>query len=94
MAVLVLQLGLRVPLKYFFGVTGTLLYVVAFIFAGVGIKELQAAGWVSTTPFDMPLQLPWLGIYPTVETLMAQGLMLCAFIATSLSMMRERKRAA
>jgi len=94
LTIVILKLGLRVPLKYFFGVTGTLLYVVAFIFAGVGIKELQAAGWVSTTPFDMPLQLPWLGIYPTVETLMAQGLMLCAFIATSLSMMRERKRAA
>ena len=92
--IVILKLGLRVPLKYFFGVTGTLLYVVAFIFAGVGIKELQAAGWISTTPFNMPLQLPWLGIYPTVETLMAQGLMLCAFIATSLSMMRERKRAA
>lgn len=90
----ILKLGLRVPLKYFFGVTGTLLYIVAFIFAGTGIKELQAAGWISTTPFNMPLQLPWLGIYPTVETLMAQGLMLCAFIATSLSMMRERKRAA
>ena len=91
---IILKLGLRVPLKYFFGVTGTLLYVVAFIFAGVGIKELQAAGWISTTLLNIPMQVPWLGIYPTVETLIAQGLMLCAFIATSLSMMRERKRAA
>src|SRR5207253_5888525 len=42
----ILKLGLRIPLKYFFGVTGTLLYIMAFIFAGNGIKELQAAGWV------------------------------------------------
>ena len=89
----ILKLGLKIPLKYFFGVTGTLLYIVAFIFAGTGIKELQAAGWVSTTPLKFPRQTPLLGIYPTVETLVAQGLMLCAFIATFFWMARERKKA-
>ena len=61
----ILKLGLEYPLKYFFGATGTLLYIVAFIFAGNGIKELQAAGWVSTTPLKFPPQAPLLGIYPT-----------------------------
>ena len=89
----IFKLGLRIPLKYFFGVTGTLLYVMAFIFAGTGIKELQAAGWVPSTPLRFPPQVPLVGIYPTVETLAAQGLMLCAFIATSLWLVRERKKA-
>jgi high-affinity iron transporter len=89
----ILKLGLKIPLKYFFGATGTLLYIVAFIFAGTGIKELQAAGWVSTTPLNFPPQTPIFGIYPTVETLAAQVLMLCAFIATSVWMARERKKA-
>jgi high-affinity iron transporter len=89
----ILKLGLKIPLKYFFGATGTLLYIVAFIFAGTGIKELQAAGWVSTTPLKFPRQTPLLGIYPPVETLAAQGLMLCAFIATSIWTARERKKA-
>jgi len=89
----ILKLGLNVPLKYFFGATGTLLYIVAFIFAGNGIKELQAAGWVSTTPLKFPPQAPLLGIYPTLETVAAQTLMLCAFIATSIWMAQERKRA-
>jgi len=88
-----LKLGLRVALKYFFGVTGTLLYIVAFVFAGVGIKELQAAGWVPTTPIDLPLQVPILGIYPTVQTLTAQAIMLCAFVVTLLRMAKERKKA-
>jgi len=88
----ILKLGVKVPLKYFFGVTGTLLYIVAFIFAGNGIKELQAALWVPTTPLTMPKPIPFLGIYPTVETLMAQGLMLMAFIATSIWMAQERKK--
>ena len=89
----ILKLGLKVPLKYFFGVTGTFLYIIAFIFAGNGIKELQAASWVSTTPVSFPPQVPLLGIYPTLQTLGAQGIMLCAFIITSFSMARQRKKA-
>ena len=88
----ILKLGVKVPLKYFFGATGTLLYIVAFIFAGNGIKELQAAGWVSTTPVRFPPQAPLLGVYPTVETLAAQALMICAFLATSWCLARERKQ--
>ena len=90
----IFKLGLRMPLKYFFGVTGTLLYIMAFIFAGTGINQLQAAGWVPATPLNFPPPVPLLGIYPTMETLAAQGLLLCAFIATSLWMMREGKKAA
>ena len=89
----ILKLGLRIPLKYFFGATGTLLYIMAFIFAGNGIKELQAAGWVPGTPVNFPLQVPFLGIYPTVETLGAQALMLLAFFVTSVWMARENHKA-
>ena len=89
----ILKLGLKVPLKYFFGATGTLLYIVAFVFAGNGIKELQAAGWVPTTPLNFPLQAPLLGIHPTIESLAAQGIMLGAFIITSIWMVRERRKA-
>lgn len=89
----ILKLGVKVPLKYFFGATGTLLYIVAFVFAGNGIKELQAAGWVSTTPLRFPPQAPLLGVYPTVETLTAQALMIFAFVATSWWLARERNQA-
>jgi high-affinity iron transporter len=89
----ILKLGVRVPLKYFFGATGTLLYIVAFVFAGNGIKELQAAGWVSTTPLRFPPQAPLLGIYPTVETLAAQAVMIFAFVATTWWLAKESKQA-
>jgi high-affinity iron transporter len=87
----ILKLGLRIPLKYFFTATGTLLYIVAFIFAGNGIKELQASLWVPTTPLNAPPPVPVLGIYPTVETLSAQAIMLVAFIATSFWMSKQRR---
>ncbi len=89
----ILKLGLRMPLKYFFGATGTLLYIMAFIFAGNGVKELQAALWVPTTPLGFPSQLPILGIYPTVETLAAQGAMVIAFVATSFWLANQSQRA-
>jgi high-affinity iron transporter len=90
----IFKLGLRIPLKYFFGVTGTLLYIMAFIFAGTGIHQLQAAGWVPATPVNFPLQAPIFGVYPTVESLSAQGLMVFAFVTTALWMARGRKKAA
>ena len=89
----IFKLGLRIPLKYFFGATGALLYFVAFIFAGNGIKELQAAGWLPSTPLSFPPQVPLLGIYPTLETLAAQASMLLAFVATSVWLARERHKA-
>jgi high-affinity iron transporter len=88
----IFKLGLRMPLKYFFGITGTLLYIMAFIFAGTGINQLQAAGWVPATPLDFPPAVPLLGIYPTMETLAVQSLLLCAFIATSFWTGHELKK--
>jgi len=90
----ILKLGLKMPLKYFFGATGTLLYIMAFIFAGNGVKELQAALWLPATPLGFPSQLPILGIYPTVETLAAQGAMLLAFVITWFGLAKEHQRAA
>lgn len=89
----ILKLGLKLPIKYFLSATGTLLYIMAFIFAGNGVKELQAAQWISTTPTSVPHAIPLLGIHPTVETLAAQGLMLFAFVATSFWLARQRKKA-
>jgi high-affinity iron transporter len=90
----IFKLGLRIPLKYFFGATGTLLYIMAFIFAGNGIKELQAAGWIPVTPINFTIQVPLLGIYPTVETLAAQGVLLITFLATTVWLAHEQRTTA
>jgi high-affinity iron transporter len=77
------KLGLKIPIKYFFGTTGLLLYLLALVFAGQGVRELQATGWFSVTPLRFPPQISALGIYPTVETLAAQTLMLAALVAVT-----------
>jgi high-affinity iron transporter len=69
------RFGVRLPLKPFFAVTSAFLYWMAFTFAGHGIAELQAGGFVSTTVIPWLPRLPRLGIYPTLETTLAQGVL-------------------
>jgi high-affinity iron transporter len=74
------RFGIRLPLKPFFAVTSAFLYYMAFVFAGAGIAELQEGGLVPMTPASWAPRIPALGIYPTVETLTAQ----CVLIALAL----------
>jgi hypothetical protein len=67
--------GVRLPLKPFFGVTSAFLYYMAFVFAGKGIAELQDGGVVSNTILLGWPRLPALGVYPTVESMLAQAVM-------------------
>ncbi|HEX7335707.1 MAG TPA: FTR1 family protein [Gemmatimonadales bacterium] len=70
------RFGVRLPLKPFFAVTSALLYYMAFVFAGKGVAELQEGGLISTTIISGAPRFPALGIYPTVESLIAQGILL------------------
>ena len=74
--VLINQLGLRVAMKPFFAVTGVMLYYMAFVFAGKGVAELQEGGVVGLTVVEGVPRIPVLGIYPTVESLALQALLL------------------
>ena len=68
--------GMRIPMRPFFAVTGTLLYYMAFVFAGKGVAELQEGGYVGTTVLEWAPRAPFFGIYPTAESLALQSLLL------------------
>jgi high-affinity iron transporter len=68
--------GVKIPLKPFFAFTSAFLYYMAFVFAGKGIAELQEGGLVGTTIVQWAPRVPALGIYPTVESLALQGVLL------------------
>lgn len=82
--VLLFRYGIRIPIRPFFAVTGVLLYVLAFKFAGGGVRELQEAGWIGVTAAPMIPNVPWLrdwlAIYPFVEPLLLQALLLLAVV--------------
>ncbi len=75
--------GVRIPLRPFFAVTSALLYYMAFVFMGKGIRELQEGDVVSITPIPGLPHVDAMGIYPTVETLGAQ-LVLVVLLAFAL----------
>lgn len=67
--------GVRLPLRPFFAVTSSFLYLMAFVFAGTSVAELQEGGFVSTTPIAGMFRSPTFGIYPTVESVAAQAVL-------------------
>jgi high-affinity iron transporter len=71
--------GIRIPLRPFFAVTSVLLYYMAFVFMGKGIRELQEGGVVGITVLPGWPHVDAMGIFPSVETLLMQALLLLLF---------------
>ena len=72
--------AVRIPLRPFFTVTSLLMAFMAVTFAGAGIAELQEADVVSLTPVNGFPTLDLLGIYPRVENLAAQAIVLVVIV--------------
>ncbi|WP_433936149.1 FTR1 family protein [Sorangium cellulosum] len=81
--------GRFAPPQVFFRISSYLLYALAVIFAGQGVAALQMAGKVPVhaLPFG---GVPALGIFPTVETLAAQ---LVLVIFALIGILAERRHA-
>jgi high-affinity iron transporter len=77
--VLFYRFGVRIPMRTFFAATSLLLYYMAFVFAGRGIRELQEGNVLSMTPLSHVPHVAWLGLFPTVETVAIQTVLLVLF---------------
>lgn len=88
-----MRLGMRIPMRQFFLATSVLLYYLAFVFAGKGVRELQEAGIVAVTPVAFVPQIDLLGIFPSVETLLIQAVLLvCLGYAIGVTLRAQRRR--
>jgi high-affinity iron transporter len=72
--------GVRIPLRPFFSVTSVLLYYMAFVFMGKGIRELQEGNAMPITLIPGFPTVEALGLYPTWQTLLAQIFLLSLFV--------------
>jgi high-affinity iron transporter len=88
-------LSVKLPLKPFFMGTSVLLFVMCVSFTGSGVKELQEGNIVPVTmlPFKF-ITVDILGIYPTLETLIPQIVLLAITVAVSCLQIRRGKRLA
>jgi high-affinity iron transporter len=73
------RFGVRIPMRPFFTVTSVLLYYMAFVFIGKGIRELQEGNVIGITVLRGMPSVPSMGIFPSMETLIAQGVLLLLF---------------
>ncbi len=84
------RFGVRIPMRPFFTVTSVLLYYMAFVFIGKGIRELQEGNVVRITLLPGMPHVDAMGIYPSVETVTAQGILLVLFAFMLLKTFRPR----
>lgn len=88
--VLLLRSSARLPIGQFFAYSSALVAVLAFVLMGKGVAALQKVGFVKTTPIAMP-QIDMLGVYPSMETVVAQTLILGIIVISVAYNMRPKQ---
>src|SRR5919106_873078 len=89
-AIVVRKLGRRLPLKVLFALTMGIGAYMSIAFMGNAIREFQELGYISTTHLigtvpRLDINLAAMtGIHPTVETIVAQIILLAVYVAGSL----------
>lgn len=89
--VVIRRASVRLPLRAFFAATGVMLFVLAVIFAGQGVFALQQAQWLKVTSLGwLGNGLPVLGLYPNVQVVSIQALLVVgALLAWGLLAMEQ-----
>lgn len=82
----------KIPLKPFFMFTGSFMYLMAFVFAGKGVLELIEGKMFEPTLVLWVPEISLFGIYPYVETLVPQCLLIFAAVLALVVIKRESSR--
>ncbi len=81
---------LKLPLGPFFGVSSLLLLLLAVSFAGSGIYELVAGGYLKPRPVAFP-EVSWLGIHPDLTGLLVQFTIVGVIAAAAWTTLRKSR---
>ena len=91
-ATLMLRYSRRLPIGKFFTWSSVLITVLAVVLAGKGVAALQEAGWLSVHALRAP-RIPLLGVYPSIQSMLAQlGVLAVAIAGFALNMRGGRGR--
>lgn len=72
-AILMFRFSRKLPIAKFFSYSSALIAVLAVVLAGKGVAALQEAGMIGVTPLGWAPRIEILGLYPTLEGLLAQA---------------------
>lgn len=88
-AIVLLRSSARLPIGQFFAVSSGLVAILAVVLIGKGVAALQKVGVFEITPVAMP-QIDLLGIYPSLQTLAAQLVILLVIVISVVFNMRTQ----
>jgi len=80
-AILMFRFSRKLPIGKFFSYSSALIAVLAVVLAGKGVAALQEAGMIGVTPLGWAPRIEILGLYPTLEGLLAQAATLLVLLA-------------
>src|SRR5690606_35722125 len=86
---ILLRTSARMPIGKFFSLTSILVALLAIVLIGKGVSALQEAGWIDVLPVAAP-RIEILGVYPTLQTLAAQAVVLLV-VAAGFSLQRRQR---
>ena len=89
-AVVLLRSSARLPIRQFFAFSSALVAVLAVVLIGKGVAALQKVGFLHITPISMP-RIDVLGIYPSMQTVIAQVAILLIIVLSFAYNLRSQK---
>lgn len=78
---LLLQFSVKIPIQKLFKYSSFVILVLAVVLAGQGVHAFQEGGWLPVTSIPINFHSNVLGIYPTLETYVAQLIILLISIS-------------
>jgi high-affinity iron transporter len=75
-----LRYSRQLPIASFFRYSSWLMAALTVVLAGKGVAALQEAGWIDIAPVSFVPRLSIIGLFPTLETIAAQILVLVALV--------------
>jgi high-affinity iron transporter len=87
-----LRYSQKLPIEQFFAYSSALIALLTIVLAGKGVAALQEAGMIGIEPLAGLPRISMLGMFPSLQTILAQALALAAVIAGYL--FNRRKAAA
>lgn len=87
---MMLRTSTRLPIGRFFAISAALVAVLAVVLIGKGVAALQEAGLLDITPIAGP-SIDLLGIYPSLQTVMAQMIVALIVLISMVANARAQK---
>ncbi|MDR1614462.1 MAG: FTR1 family iron permease [Campylobacteraceae bacterium] len=86
--------AVKIPIKPFFIITSAIIFYMSVVFAGKGIMELVEGKIIEPTLIEGVPTITWLGVYPYIESLLPQILLIVGIVAGTILISKKAKKTA